>query len=77
MNKIDTIATTVQNLREGMPEITEKLAFDFVLQTSKELSPAFRWLRLSDGEPAARPLTKQQSLRHPPPAPAHIRPTLP
>jgi hypothetical protein len=50
----------MQNVRDGMPEITEKLAFDVVLQTSKELSPAFRWL--SAGEPTARQQTKAAKL---------------
>jgi len=50
----------MQNVRDGLPEITEKLAFDVVLQTSKELSPAFRWL--SAGEPTARQQTKAAKL---------------
>jgi hypothetical protein len=50
----------MHNVRDGMPEITEKLAFEVVLQTSKELSPAFRWL--SAGEPTARQQTKAAKL---------------
>jgi len=49
----------MQNVRAGLPEITDELAFDSVVQTSKELSPAFRWL--SAFEPTARQLKREAS----------------